>query len=80
MSGNLDGAISAHVAENFHGFYTEGWVVVAVSTALDDPNRKNYRIMTPDNQPFHVDVGLLDIGRMIIKDQWCEGAEDDEND
>lgn len=76
---NLDTAISQHVAETFPGFYTEGWIVVAVSATLDNPNAKNYRILTPESQPFHADSGLLDVGRLILKDTWY-GEADDEDD
>lgn len=74
---DLDNAISQHVAETFPGFYTEGWVVVAVSATLDNPKVKNYRILTPESQPFHADAGLLDVGRLILKDAWYGDDEDD---
>lgn len=78
-SAAVDTAISQHIADTFPGFYTEGWVIVAVSSTLDDPRGKNYRILTPDGQPFHADMGLLDVGRQILKDMWY-GEDDDEDD
>lgn len=76
----LDRAISEHIAEAFPGFYTEGWVVVAVSATLDSPRGKNYRILTPDTQPFHSDLGLLNVGLEILKDLWGEDPDEDEDD
>ena len=75
----IDTAISQHVAETFPGFYTEGWVIVTVSSTLDNPHGKNYRILTPDSQPFHADLGLITVGKQILEDQWCDGGDEDDD-
>lgn len=77
----LDNAISAHIADIFPGHYTSGWVVIVSSTTLDKPNSTNYRMLTPETQPLHVDEGLLTVGRKIIQDSWdyneADGDEDE---
>lgn len=75
----IDEAISQHVAETFPGFYTEGWVIVAVSSTLDNPRGKNYRILTPNSQPFHADLGLITVGKQILEDLWCDDGEDEDD-
>ena len=76
----LDKAISNHIANVFPGFYTEGWIIVAVSATLDSPRGKNYRILTPDAQPLHADSGLLEIGKLILNDQWVGATYDEDED
>ena len=76
----LDDAISAHIADIFPGYYTSGWVVVASSAALDKPNSTNYRVMSPDNQPFHIDDGLITVGRRILQDAWDIDADEEDDD
>ncbi|MCT1363324.1 hypothetical protein [Microbacterium sp. p3-SID131] len=75
----LDEAINAHVAENFPGYYTTAWVVIAASTALDRPDSTNYRLFSPNSQPFHVDNGLITVGAKILEDSW-DDADDDLDD
>lgn len=77
---NLDAAISAHIADTFPGHYTSGWVVIVSSSALETPNATNYRLLTADSQPWHVDQGLLSVGNRIMKDSWDEDDTDDDND
>lgn len=74
----IDEAINAHIADNFPGYYTDAWVVVCASSRIENPAEKNYRMITPDTQPFHADLGLIRIGSEILKDAWADDAEDDE--
>ncbi|WP_447948226.1 hypothetical protein [Microbacterium maritypicum] len=69
---DLDNAISAHIADTFPGHYTSGWVVVVSSSTLERPNATNYRLLTADGQPWHIDSGLLTVGNRIMKDSWDE--------
>lgn len=73
---DLDDAISAHIADTFPGHYTSGWVVVVSSSTLDRPNATNYRLLTAENQPWHIDSGLLTVGNRIMIDSWDEDDSD----
>lgn len=75
---NLEDSISAHIADAFPGDYTSGWVVVVASSSLERPDATNYRLVSPDGQPFHVDDGLINVGRKIIRDAWDEDGDDDD--
>ena len=75
----LDTAISAHIADTFPGYYTSGWVVVVASNAIDRPDATNYRMLSPDTQPFHVDDGLINIGRRILRDAWDEDPDEEDD-
>lgn len=77
---DIDAAIAAHVADMFPGYYTSGWVLVSASAHLEKPNAINYRLVTADNQALHIDAGLLDVGKKIIKDSWDYNDEEDEDD
>lgn len=76
----LDNAISAHIADTFPGYYTSGWVVVASSAHINRPDATNYRLLSPDSQPFHVDDGLMQIGIRILNDSWNTSADDEDDD
>lgn len=78
---DLDDAISAHIADTFPGHYTSGWVVVVSSSTLNRPNATNYRLLTAENQPWHIDQGLLTVGNRIMIDSWDEddATEDDDD-
>lgn len=43
--------------------------------------QKNYRLLTADGQPWHIDTGLLTVGARIMKDSWDEddATEDDDD-
>jgi hypothetical protein len=77
---NLDAAISAHIADAFPGHYTSGWIVVTSSAAIDRPNTTNYRMVSPDSQPFHIDDGLIKVGARILQDSWDEDASEEDDD
>lgn len=78
---DIDAAIAAHVADTFPGYYTSGWILVSASAHLERPNAVNYRLVTSEGQPLHVDAGLLDVGKKIIKDSWdYNDAEEDDDD
>lgn len=76
----LDAAINAHIGATFDGHYTGAWIVVAVSTTVEEPNASNYRIITPITQPFHTDVGLLRVGAKITDDNWDTDSYDEDDD
>lgn len=76
----LDAAINAYIAEAFEGHYTSAWIVVAVSTTVTEPDAANYRIITPTTQPFHTDVGLLQVGAKITDDSWNADSYDEDDD
>ena len=78
--GQLDASISAHIADTFPGHYTSGWIVVVASSSIDNPNTTNYRLISADAQPLHVDDGLINIGRRIIGDTWDDSDEDEYDD
>lgn len=73
----LDAAIQRHIAESFPGALTSSWLLVAHSQELDDDRQgiSNYRIVTPESQPLHVDWGLARVGDRIVKDSW-DASED----
>ncbi len=77
---DLDAAISAHIADTFPGHYTSGWVVVVSSSALETPNATNYRLLTAEGQPWHIDQGLLNVGNRIMIDSWDEDDSDPDDD
>lgn len=66
----LDAAIQAHIATAYEGAFVDGWVLVTSSQALEHHDESNYRIVTPETQPFHVDCGLVEIARKITGDAW----------
>lgn len=74
----LDATISAHIADTYPGDYTSGWIVIVASSSLDRPEATNYRLVSPDGQAFHIDDGLISVGKKIIRDSWdLDGEEDD---
>ena len=73
----IDDAINAHIADTFPGYYTDAWVVVCASSNIENPSAKNYRVVTPDTQPFHADIGLISVGQEILSDVWADDDEDD---
>ena len=76
----LDEAIQAHIAANFEGSITDGWILVTHSQTLEKHQVSNYRIVTPDTQPIHVDSGLIQTGQMIIRDSWDDSFNEDDDD
>jgi hypothetical protein len=76
----VDEAIQAHIAEKFEGALVDSWIIVAHAQTIEGGNVSNYRIVTHETQPLHVDAGLLDIGRQIVRDTWDAAYEDDDDD
>lgn len=74
----LDEAIQAHIAAAFEGALVDSWILVTHSQSIDQHTTSNYRIVTPDVQPIHVDAGLMKMGDLIIKDSWEDAFEDDD--
>lgn len=47
------------------------------SQQIESHDVSNYRIITQETQPLHTDAGLIEVARMIIRDSWDDGSEDD---
>jgi hypothetical protein len=75
----LDEAIQHHIAAAFEGSLVDRWVLVTHSQTLERSNVSNYRVVTPDVQPVHVDRGLLATGEQIVQDSWADGSDDDDD-
>lgn len=76
----VEEAIQQHIATTFDGALVDSWIVVTHSQTIEKHDVSNYRIITHDTQPFHVDAGLLTVGDQIIQDSWDDGYEDDDDD
>ena len=78
----LDAAIQRYVAENFPGALTGAWMVVTHSQSLEDGRDgiSNYRIITPESQPLHIDWGLARVGERIVKDSWDNDSYEEDDD
>lgn len=78
----LDEAIAAHIAENFPGALTDSWVLITHSVGIqdDDHGIHNYRMVTADTQPWHVDAGLVQAGVRIVRDGWDFAGDEDDDD
>ena len=77
---DLDRAIQRHVAEMSEGGFAESWIVVAHSQhAADTDGISAYRIITSDTQPHHVDAGLIEVGKAIIRESWDAALNGDED-
>lgn len=74
----LDAAIQAHIAEAFEGGYVDAWVLVTSSSTIEDHDISNYRLVTPETQPFHVDNGLVQVATRIMTDSWDSFGDDDD--
>lgn len=79
---NLDQAVQRYIADNFPGALVTGWILVTHSQGLEDEDQglSNYRLVTPPNQPFHQDLGLVQIGAHICRDSWDNAWADDDDD
>ena len=76
----LDRAIQRHVAEVSEGGFAESWIVVAHSQQVDDSDAiSGYRIITSDTQPHHVDAGLIEVGKAIIRESWDTALSGDDD-
>lgn len=75
----LDEAIQAHIAASYEGSYVDSWILVTSSATLEAHDISNYRIVTPESQPYHVDAGLMHVGRQIMADSWDAWTEDDDD-
>lgn len=74
----LDEAIQAHIAVAFEGAIVDSWILVTHSQDIENHTTSNYRIVTPDVQPIHVDAGLVQMGSMIIRDSWDSAFDEDD--
>lgn len=77
---NLEAAIQAHIGSIFEGEHVDGWVCVIHSQTIDAHTTSNYRIVTPDVQPHHIDAGLLATGDKIVQDSWDYASTTDDED
>lgn len=73
----LDEAIQAHIAEAYEGSYVDSWILITSSSTLENHDISNYRLVTPETQPFHVDTGLVQVGKRIMDDSWDAAFDDD---
>lgn len=73
----IDEAIQAHIATHYEGALVDSWIVVTHSQTIAAHDVSNYRIVTHDTQPYHVDAGLLATGKKIIDDSWDDSFDDD---
>jgi hypothetical protein len=73
---DLDEAVQAYIANTFNGALTDSWLLVTHSQTLEDHGVSNYRIVTPESQPIHVDSGLVHMSKMIIRDSWDNAYDD----
>lgn len=76
----LEQAIQAHIADAFEGSLVDSWIIVTHSQQVERHDLSNYRIVTPESQPIHVDRGLLDIGEQIAVDSWDNAWDEDDDD
>ena len=72
----LDAAIQTYIATNYEGSLVDSWILVTHSQNVEQHTTSNYRIITPDVQPIHVDAGLLATGERIVQDSWDESFDD----
>jgi hypothetical protein len=76
----LDEAIQRHIGEVSEGALTDGWSLVTHSTQVDESDPiSGYRIITSDTQPYHVDAGLIEVGKHIIRGSWDAALDDDDD-
>jgi hypothetical protein len=54
----LDDAIRAHIAELEHGSLVGGYVLVAASIPRAQGDAIYYPVITPEDQPSHIGLGL----------------------
>lgn len=76
----VEDAVQAHIASHFEGAYVDSFIVICHSQTIEKHDLSNYRIITRDTQPIHVDMGLIETGRAIIRDSWNAGYDEDEDD
>lgn len=74
----LETAIQNHIATAYEGNFVESWVLITASQSIEAHDISNYRFVTPESQPFHVDSGLVETGRRIMRDSWDAWDADDE--
>lgn len=75
----LDEAIQRHIAECFPGALVDSWALVTHSQDLSD-SLSNYRFVSNETQPYHIDSGLLTVGQKIIEDSWDRALLDEDDD
>ena len=76
----LDTAIQRVINEHFGDALVDSWIVVCHSQQISAHDMSNYRVLTPEMQPHHIDVGLMETGRQINRDSWDSGTIDDDDD
>ena len=76
----IDEAIQRHVSETMSGKIPDAWIIVVHAQSLgDDHQVSNYTIITSDTQPHHVDAGLIEVGKAIIRESWDAALNGDED-
>lgn len=66
----LETAIQNHIGTMFPGHHTDSWILVCHSQSIDESEISNYRIVTSEIQPHHIDLGLLEVGKAIARESW----------
>jgi len=75
----VENAIQKHIASHFEGALVDSWVIVCHAQNIEEHDLSNYRLLTPETQPFHVDAGLMDVGERIIAGAWDDWNPDDDD-
>lgn len=75
---DVDRAIQAYISRHFEGALVDSWIVVTHSQQIESHDLSNYRIITPDSQPFHIDDGLISTGQRIVDDSWDRALADED--
>lgn len=76
----LETAVQNHIGTLYEGSLVDGWILVCHAQTVEQHDMSNYRIITPETQPHHVDAGLVHVGGAIIKDSWDAALTDGDDD
>ena len=73
----LEEAITAHLADEMDGSMMTGYELVIAGWPPEKPNHTTYYYETPDDQPFHVSIGLIKMAGWRLEQRYM-GPDDDE--